>query len=85
MRNIKKTDLFFKKNIKSNTDNIILISDTVEIDLINKIINKLKKKRIILILVNTKFFALKLTKFRITKKIIFKKQSRNIIFLNNHN
>tara|TARA_B110000008_G_scaffold277827_1_gene320082 strand:+ start:484 stop:1164 length:681 start_codon:yes stop_codon:yes gene_type:complete len=84
LRNIKKTDLFFKKNLKSNIDNIILISDTVEIDLINKVINKLKKKRIILILINIKFSALKLTKFRITKKIIFKKQSRNIIFLNNH-
>ena len=85
LRDIKKTNLFFKKNLKTNIDNIILISDTVEIDLINKVINKLKKKRIILILVNIKFSALKLTKFRITKKIIFKKQSRNIIFLNNHN
>ena len=85
LRNIKKTNLFFKKNLKSNINNIILISDTVEIDLINKIINKLKKKRIILILINIKFSSLKLTKFRITKKIIFKKQSRNIIFLNNFN
>ena len=85
LRNKKKTDIFFKKNLKDCENNIIFISDTVEIDLINMVLNKLKKKKIRLVLINIKFSALRLKKFKITKKIVFKKQSRNIIFLNNYN
>jgi hypothetical protein len=85
LRNKKKTDLFFKKNLKDFENNIILISDTVEINLINKVLNKLKKKKIKLVLINIKFSSLKLKKFKITKKIVFKKRSRNIIFLDNYN
>ncbi|MDA7806212.1 hypothetical protein N8963_02875 [Candidatus Pelagibacter sp.] len=85
LRNKKKTDIFFKKNLKDCENNIIFISDTVEIDLINMVLNKLKKKKIKLVLINIKFSALRLKKFKITKKIVFKKQSRNIIFLNNYN
>ena len=85
LRNKKKTDLFFKKNLNDYENNIILISDTVEINLINKVINKLKKKKIKLVLINIKFSSLKLKKFKITKKIVFKKRSRNIIFLDNYN
>tara|TARA_B110000003_G_C16574450_1_gene505613 strand:+ start:593 stop:1279 length:687 start_codon:yes stop_codon:yes gene_type:complete len=85
LRNIKKTSLFLKKNIKTNTNNLLLLSDTVEIDLINKILNMINNKaNITLVLINTKYKKLKIKNFKIIKKILFKHHLKNIIFLDNN-
>ena len=85
LRNIKKTSLFFNKNIKANTNNLLLLSDTVEIDLINKILNKIENKaKITLVLINTKYKKLNIKNFKIKKKILFKHPLKNIILLDNN-
>ena len=85
LRNVKKTSSFFNKNIKINANNLLLLSDTVEIDLINKILNKIKNKaKIKLVLINTKYKKLNIKNFKITKKIFFKHHLKNIIFLDNN-
>ena len=65
---------------------MIIISDTVEINQINKIFKSLDNHtKIILIFINVKYKKFKNKKFKIKKTILFKQNSRNIIFLNNYN
>lgn len=86
LRDIKKTKSFFKNNLKKNINNVIIISDTVEINQINKIFKSLDNHtKIILIFINVKYKKFKNKKFKIKKKILFKQNSRNIIFYNNYN
>ena len=86
LRDKKKTKSFFKNNLKKNTNNVIIISDTVEINQINKIFKSLDNHtKIILIFINVKYKKFKNKKFKIKKTILFKQNSRNIIFLNNYN
>jgi len=86
LRDVKKTKSFFKNNLKKNINNVIIISDTVEINQINKIFKALDNHyKIILIFINVKFKKFKNKKFKVKKTILFKKNSRNIIFLNNYN
>ena len=85
LRDIKKTKSFFKNNLKKNINNVIIISDTVEINQINKILKTLDNhNKIILIFINVKFKKFKNKKFKVKKTILFKKNSRNIIFLDNY-
>jgi len=84
LRNLRKTSFFFNKSIKSNTNNLLLLSDTVEINLINKILNTINNKaKITLVLVNTKYKKLNTKNFKITKIILFKNHLKNIVFLDN--
>ena len=86
LRDKKKTKSFFKNNLKKNINNVIIISDTVEINQINKIFKSLDNHtKIILIFINVKYKKFKNKKFKIKKKILFKQNSRNIIFLDNYN
>lgn len=86
LRDKKKTKYFFKKNLKKNLNNVVIISDTVEINQINKIFKLLNDKyRIILIFINVKYEQFQNKEFKIKKIILFKKKTRNIIFLKNFN
>lgn len=85
IRNKKKINFFLEKNLKTKLCNIILISDTVEIQLINQLLNSINSKsRIIIILVNINYNKLKVKGFFVKKKIFFKNKSKNIIFLENN-
>lgn len=85
LRDIKKTKSFFENNLKKNINNVIIISDTVEINQINKIFKTLDNHyKIILIFINVKFKKFKNKKFKVKKIILFKKNSRSIIFLDNY-
>lgn len=84
IRNSRKIKFFFKKNIKKNINNVIIISDTVEIEQINKIFKKLSyKEKIILIFINVKYQKFKNKFFSIKKILTFKKKSRSIVFFIN--
>ena len=84
LRNAKKTKNFFKNSFVNNLNNVLLISDTVEINLINNVLNKINyETKVTLVLINIKYRALRIKKFKIKKKILFKNKSRNIIFLDN--
>ena len=85
LRNLIKTKSFFKKNLNKNICNVIIISDTVEINQINKILHRLNNKvKIILIFININYKKFNNKKFKVIKKIFFKEKSRNIIFLRNY-
>ena len=85
VRNLVKVNFFFKKNLRINIINIILISDTIEVQQINKILKNLNKNyKIFIILINVKYKDFKNKDFKINEKIFFKKKSRNIIILKNH-
>ena len=86
IRNSKKIKSFFKKNIKKNIDNVIIISDTVEIEQINKVFKKKgDKDKIILIFINVKYQKFRNKFFSIKRIFTFKKKSRNVVFFMNKN